>query len=286
MQNPGTPIDPRSHLREADGLRYAYAVLSRRSGGISLGVNLNWNNACNWRCVYCQVPGLVLGKAPTVELERLRTEFEGLLDSILAGHWQASRVPPVRGELKDVAFSGNGEPTSSPQFPEAVELVGASFEQRGLVRRVPLVLITNGSMLHQPRVEAAIRRLASFGGEVWFKLDSATDAGLARMNSAHSGAARQLDNLRRCARACRTWIQSIALVREGRKPDEAEVRALELALRELRADNVPLAGVLLYGYARASHQPEAPELSALPEAELRALGARLAESGYEVRVHP
>lgn len=286
MQIPDTPTDPRSHLREADGLRYAYAVLSRRSRGISLGVNLNWNNACNWRCVYCQVPGLVLGKAPPVELARLQSEFEGLLDAILGGTWQASRVPPVQGELKDVAFSGNGEPTSSPQFPEAVELVGAALERRGLVGRVPLVLITNGSLLQQPRVEQAIRRLAGFGGEAWFKLDSATDAGIARMNSAHSGAARQLDNLRRCASACRTWVQSIALVRDGRKPDEAEVDALLAALRALRAEGVPLAGVLLYGYARASHQPEASELAALPESELRALGARLAESGYEVRVHP
>jgi wyosine [tRNA(Phe)-imidazoG37] synthetase (radical SAM superfamily) len=286
MQRSDPPVDPRTHLREADGLRYAYAVISRRSRGISLGVNLNWNNACNWRCVYCQVPGLVLGKAPPVELGRLRADFEGLLDAVLSGAWQASRVPPVHGELMDVAFSGNGEPTSSPHFPEAVELVGAALQARNLVGRVPLVLITNGSLVHQPRVEAAIRRLSDFGGEVWFKLDSATDAGIARMNSAHSGAARQLDNLRRCARACRTFVQSIALVRAGVKPDEAELRALQDALRTLHAEGVPLAGVLLYGYARASHQPEASELAALPEADLRALGARLAEAGYEVRVHP
>ena len=47
------------HDRNAAGLRYVYPVVSRRAGGVSVGINLNPNNACNWRCVYCQVPRLV-----------------------------------------------------------------------------------------------------------------------------------------------------------------------------------------------------------------------------------
>jgi len=35
------------HSRESAGLTYVYPVLSRRSGGVSVGINLNPNNACN-----------------------------------------------------------------------------------------------------------------------------------------------------------------------------------------------------------------------------------------------
>ena len=51
------------HSRDAAGLKYVYPVVSRRAEGVSVGINLNPNNACNWRCVYCQVPDLVLGAA-------------------------------------------------------------------------------------------------------------------------------------------------------------------------------------------------------------------------------
>ena len=63
------------HDRDKAGLRYVYPVVSRRACGVSIGINLNTDNACNWRCVYCQVPGLVRGAAPTVELARLEEEL-------------------------------------------------------------------------------------------------------------------------------------------------------------------------------------------------------------------
>ena len=34
--------------------RFVYAVVSRRSGGVSIGVNLNPDKYCNFDCVYCQ----------------------------------------------------------------------------------------------------------------------------------------------------------------------------------------------------------------------------------------
>ena len=49
------------HDRDVAGLTYVYPVVSRRAGGVSVGINLSPNNACNWRCVYCQVPNLQRG---------------------------------------------------------------------------------------------------------------------------------------------------------------------------------------------------------------------------------
>ena len=44
-----------AHPRSFADFRYVYPVVSRRAGGISLGVNLNLDKRCNFRCIYCQV---------------------------------------------------------------------------------------------------------------------------------------------------------------------------------------------------------------------------------------
>jgi hypothetical protein len=64
----------------------------------------------------------------------------------------------------------------------------------------------------------------------------------------------------------------------------AEQEAYLELLSELLARGVPLEGVLLYGLARPSHQPEAPELAPVPLEHLRALAARIEALGLPVRV--
>lgn len=46
----GTParqLSVHDQSRDSAGLRYVYPVVSRRAGGVSVGINLNVNNACN-----------------------------------------------------------------------------------------------------------------------------------------------------------------------------------------------------------------------------------------------
>ena len=45
----------RDHSRLFEQNLYVYPVLSRRSRGISVGINLNPDKVCNFDCVYCQV---------------------------------------------------------------------------------------------------------------------------------------------------------------------------------------------------------------------------------------
>lgn len=104
-------------------MTYVYPVVSRRAGGVSVGINLNPNNACNWRCIYCQVPGLTRGGPPPLNLSLLEAELRRMLESILNGGFMAERVPAGLRRLADIAFSGNGEPTSAPEFPAAVARV-------------------------------------------------------------------------------------------------------------------------------------------------------------------
>ena len=272
------------HDRDTAGLLYVYPVVSRRAGGVSVGVNLNPNNACNWRCNYCQVPGLVSGNAPPIDLSRLESELSGFLDAVLARGWMEEHVPEGARALKDVAFSGNGEPTSSRQFAEAVEVVVRVLRERDLVGRIEIVLITNGSFAHLPEVRRGLETMRGAGGVVWFKVDSATDAGMRAINDARTGPERQRRNLEIAARACPTWIQTLMLAIDGQAPSEAEVEAYLALVRDLVASEVPVEGVLLYGLARTSHQPEAPRLSALPREWMEAMAERIRAAGLPVRV--
>ncbi len=274
------------HDREGFGYRYVYPVVARRSRGLSIGINLLTNNACNWRCIYCQVEGLVRGPAPDVDPAQIETELSDLLQQVVRGSWLEDNVPEGSRRLNDIAFSGNGEPTSSPCFAEVVEVVGSVLEGFGLSGKVKIVVITNGSLVHKPEVQAALERLRELGGEVWFKLDSATRAGRLALNDASISDERVETNLELCARACPTRVQTIALAIDGEPPGEAELEAYLALLARAKAKAVPLVDVLLYGLERTSYQPEAPRLSKLPRAWLDAFARRIERVGFPVRVHP
>lgn len=278
-----TRLTVTDHDRDAAGLTYVYPVVSRRAGGVSVGINLNPNNACNWRCAYCQVPGLVRGAAPPVDVDRLETELRGFLGRVEREEWLRSHVEEPYRRVVDVAFSGNGEPTTSHQLPEIVERVLAVLEAEGL-GGLNKVLITNGSMMHRPWVQQAVERLGRAGGEAWFKLDSATAAGRRAINDAASSPEQARENLRTCARLCRTRIQTCVIAIDGQPPSEPEQVAYLALLAEELAAGTPIANVLLYGMARPPQQPGAERLSRLPEAWLEEFAGRIRGVGLEVVV--
>ena len=274
------------HSRESAGLRYIYPVVSRRAGGVSIGVNLNTNNACNWRCIYCQVPDLIRGAPPPVDLAGLGRELRGFLRDVLQGDFLATRVPSDARRLNDIALSGNGEPTSAAEFEQVIDLIGEIRQQAGVPESVKTVLITNGSLMQRKAVQHGVNKLAALNGEVWFKLDRATDAGMRMVNSTRTGMARVRANLAAAARLCPTWVQTCLFAIDGAGPNEAEQEAYADFLRKCRAEQIPLQGVLLYGLARQSFQPEAPRLSALSPEQLETFAQRIRALGFPVRVTP
>ncbi len=277
-------LDARRHERDSAGLVYVYPVVSRRAGGVSVGVNLNTNNACNWRCVYCQVPDLQRGRAPDVDLARLGEELRGFLDDALRGDFMLERVPEDSRRLVDVALSGNGESTSCDAFPEVVELIAEILAERGLAGSVKLRLITNGSLVGKARVQAGLLAIAKAGGEVWFKLDSATRLGTKRINDVDRDPRLAESDLRRCASLCDTWVQTCMFRMDGMAPDEAELSAYCALLERVGVSR--LKGVLLYGIARPSMQAEAQRLSPLTEVQLDRVAERLRGLGLTVTVSP
>jgi wyosine [tRNA(Phe)-imidazoG37] synthetase (radical SAM superfamily) len=272
------------HSRDSAGCVYVYPVVSRRAGGVSVGINLNPNNACNWRCVYCQVPDLKRGGAPELDLDLMESELRQLLNDIVHGDFMQERVPPEARRLNDVAFSGNGEPTSSLQFLACVERVAAVLKDFALVGKIKLVLISNGSQLDRAQVQAALALMRDLGGEVWFKLDRAPMDGFAPVNQIQMNRKQVARRLMLSAQHCPTWIQSCMFEMDGLLPDEGQILAYLDFLRLSMAEGVKLEGVLLYGLARPSMQVEAPRLKAAPALWMQQLAQRITELGLEVKL--
>ncbi len=277
-------LDTSDHSRDAAGMLYVYPVVSRRAGGVSVGVNLNPNNACNFACVYCQVPDLVRGMGPEIDLPRLQAELDEMLEDIQHGDFMETRVPEGVRVLKDVAFSGNGEPTASPQFAEAVDLVHDTLERRGLLGNIKVVLITNGTLASRPAVQRGLKKMAAMNGEAWFKLDRGTDEGIAAVNQLAVPVRKHLERLDLTARACPTWVQTCMFGLDGEPPSEEEVQAYLDALKTAQEAGTPMKGVLLYGLARPSMQPGAERLRQLDAAWMNRLGERIEALGLVCKV--
>ena len=280
------PLSVSDHSRDNAGLIYVYPVISRRAGGVSVGINLNINNACNWRCIYCQVPALRRGAPPRVDLPVLRSELSGFLQNVLKGDFFATRVPEGARRLNDIALSGNGEPTSAKEFEQVIDVIDDVRRDTGVPEAVKTVLITNGSLMQRDGVQRGVKKLAALNGEVWFKLDRATDAGMRKINNSRIGMTRVRANLAVAARLCPTWIQTCLFAIDGAGPDEAEQQAYVEFLRAGVAQRIALQGVLLYGLARQSLQPEAPRLTALPHEWLETFAQRIRALGLAVKVTP
>lgn len=272
------------HSRDSAGMRYVYPVVSRRAGGVSIGINLNINNSCNWRCVYCQVPALKLGSAPEVDLTLLENELRGFLLELLHGEFMQQRVPEEARRINDIALSGNGEPTSAKEFMQVVALVGKLQQELSLPPSIKLVLITNGSLMHRPYVQQGLQQMAKFRGEVWFKLDRASTTGMQVVNNTQLSIDKVRKNLVTAITICPTWLQTCWFKLDGSPPCRQDEDDYIDFISGLLHENIRPQGVLLYSLARPSLQIEAPRLAILSDQEMEAFAERIRALGVVVRV--
>ncbi|MGR9072546.1 MAG: radical SAM protein [Gammaproteobacteria bacterium] len=272
------------HSRDAAGLKYVYPVISRRAGGLSVGINFNTDNACNWRCIYCQVPDLKRGSAPPPDFDRLRRELTDFLQYVLHGSfYEDYRVDEGRRVIRDIAISGNGEPTSLKEFDKAISIISDVVSSAGIPNDFNVVLITNGSLMRRQSVRRGLALLNEIGGRVWFKLDSATPEGRIRINNAAISQERVIGNLTISASLCQTWLQTCLLDFDGRGFERRERLAYLDLLRKLKG-LAEIRGVLLYTTARPPLQPEAGSIRKLPLAVLESFAREIEELGFEVSV--
>ena len=276
-----------NHDRNKLGLTYIYPVLSRRAGGLSIGINLNINNACNWSCIYCQVPNLIRGSAPPVNLDKLGHELRNFLADVIHGDFYArEEVPDELQLIKDIAISGNGEPTTANEFDQVIRLVELVLKEYGLLNAIKCVLITNGSMVNREHVKKGLRKLAKINGEVWFKIDSATPTGIAKINQIRGSSTSMLKRLKIAADLCPTWIQTCVFSYNNKPPSDTEVNAYIHLLKAALYREIPIKGVLLYGVERESQQVDAKHIKKLPEAWLQDFALKMNELSLDIKLTP
>jgi wyosine [tRNA(Phe)-imidazoG37] synthetase (radical SAM superfamily) len=274
------------HRRELGANAYVYPVVSRRSGGLSVGINLNPDKICNFDCPYCQVDRTSPAKIKSVDTVRLMKELDALLTLAQGGEiWELppfDTVDPAHRRLCDIAFSGDGEPTSFGPLAELIDDVAALRNSRSF-SQTPLVLITNASLFHKPRVALALERLAAHGGRVWAKLDAGTQAYFQWVCGSQHDLSAIVENIRRAAVQHPLSIQSMFLKCEGQAAEDTELQAWTERLRQIQAGGGQIEGVQVYTVAR---KPADARLTALSEAELEGIAQRARGLGLKAEVFP
>ena len=272
-------LDFKDHRRELESNRYVYAVVSRRARGLSIGVNLNPDKACNFDCPYCQVDRKTPGGPSRIDVARLVSELEALLERASGDLWALPPFDSVAKELRrvaDIAFAGDGEPTTPAEFPRAAQ---AARELRDrLAPGVPLRLLTNATLFHKERVRAA---LAAFD-ELWCKLDAGTEAYFQLVDGTRLPFQRILDNLLLVARERPIVIQAMLLALDGTGPDDAEIAAWVERMREIVSGGGRIDHVQVYSVARTPSDPRCGPL--VPE-RLEAIAASARAAGLPASVY-
>jgi len=261
----------RDHRRTFSENLYVYAVVSRRSKGVSIGVNLNPDKVCNFDCVYCQVDRRTPPLVRDVDLPRLLQELEDTIELVQSGRlFEMERfagTPAALRRLNDIAFSGDGEPTTCPQFLDVVR-AAAVIKRRRDLEDVKLVLITNATRFHHPLVREALRLLDANQGEIWAKLEAGTEEYYRAVDRTTIPFARVLANITEAAQARPIIIQAMFLKMHGTPPPPPELAAFCDRLKEITQAGGQIKLVQVYTVARV---PAEDWVGPLSNAEIDAI---------------
>jgi len=261
------------HERKFEQNRFVYPVLSRRSEGISIGVNLNPDKVCNFDCIYCQVDRTSQSETQFVETAALLEELGSVLDLCASGAiFETEKfraTPPQFRRLNDIAFSGDGEPTTFKNFDEIVAACAQLKRERGL-DGVKMVLITNASMFHRPHVQRGTAILDQNNGEIWAKLEAGTEEYFQLVDRTPIPFRQILDNITAAAKLRPLVIQALFMRVAGEPPPAAELDAFCDRLNEIKAAEGQLKLIQVYTVAR---KPTESYVTPLSDTEVDAIVA-------------
>ncbi len=264
--------DHSRHWRENT---FVYPVLSRRSRGVSIGVNLNPDKVCNFDCIYCQVDRRSEAETRFVATDQLLAEIDAMLEHVSSGALFAenpfSTVPAELQRLNDIAFSGDGEPTTYRNFDQIVADVAALKQRHGL-DDVKMVLITNASMFHRPACREALRILDANNGEIWAKLDAGTPEYYQLIERTKIPFERILENITEAARERPLVLQSLFMRVAGDGPPPGEIDAYCGRINDIHAAGGRIKLAQIYTVARP---PAESFVTPLTDAEVDAIAEQV-----------
>jgi histidinol dehydrogenase len=175
---------------------------------------------------------------------RERPWYHGLPDELL--------------QLRHVALSGDGEPTLSPKFPEALQAV-VHVRALGGFPFFKLVLITNATGLDLPHVQAGLKYFTR-SDEIWAKLDGGTQAYINKVNQADVPLEKILSNILMIGRQRPVIIQSLFPAINDEEPPLEEIEQYARRLRELKNAGADISLVQIYSATRPSVSSECGHL--------------------------
>ncbi|MDR1956204.1 MAG: radical SAM protein [Treponema sp.] len=257
-------IGPIENHRGREAGTLVYPVYSRRSQGLSLGINLFPDHKqCSFDCPYCEVfPFEQDIRFSVADME------QQLLNELV-------RVRKQGIPVRDICFSGNGEPSCSSDFPRALE--AAARIRDASAPEASLVLITNGTGLFNDHTFELLCRAASQGLKIWLKLDAGTPAWYALMARSAVSFERLILKIKEAVGRAPVTIQTMLCMVQGTPPPAAEAAAWERLVVELAgigaAAGQGIEAIQIYGKARPA--PQDPLAEALPVAYLEARAASL-----------
>jgi len=272
-----------SHPRRWRQFRYVYPVISRRSGGLSIGINLTPDATCNFNCVYCCADRSVPRRVAPLDLDVLEAELRDMVAkrAQLFSEPEFQQVPAELRRLNDIAFSGDGEPTIVPAFGNALGRVAQVRRDFGL-DDVKIVLITNACCLTRSAVVAALVQLDQSNGEIWAKLDAGSEEYFRIVSRAHVPFQQVVDGILATARVRPIVLQSLFMRLNEQPPTAAERTAYVELVRWLLAQGAQFKLVQIYTVARRTAEDFVAPLSAV---DLEALAARVRDLGVAVRAY-
>jgi len=287
-QQPGNPELKAvgDHRRQWRDCRYVYPVISRRSKGLSIGVNLNPDKSCTFGCVYCQIDRAVGRNLGEVHLAILHDELHLAIEEARGGRlWSEPRFAMIPGDLRrinDIAFSGDGEPTCVLEFDQAVE-TAAKARSDCACPEAKLVVITNATRLTSPQFLRALPILDANNGEIWAKLDAGTEEYFRRINrpAADITLEQIVADIARTARDRAVVIQTLMFRVDGADPPPAEVAAYCQRLKDILDAGGRIGLVQLYTVAR---RPAEPFVTPLPDERLDVLADTIRDSVDDIAV--
>jgi len=222
----------RQHSRRFEDFKFVYPVLSRRSHGISIGINTNPDKVCSFDCIYCQVDRSAATPAGKFDLAIAEGELRAMLEIVqsneLAKHQPFNSVPREMLRLNDIALSGDAEPTTLQNFSAIIEMIA-----RVKPRSAKIILITNAGGLERADVKRGMAIMDANDGEVWAKLDAGTGEYFRLINCTKIPFARILENIKATAKDRPIIIQSLFLKLRGRGPSADEIGAYCGRLRDI-----------------------------------------------------
>lgn len=252
IQRPGPAELAFGYPRDFLENRLVYLVISSRARGLSVGVNLNPVVKCNLRCLYCEVDRSLPPRAARFKLELMAEELLRTLrlayDGKLREHPRYAGLPDPLLRVRQVALSGDGEPTLAPDFVEAVQAV-VHVRALGRFPFFKICLVTNSTQLHQPGVKRGLKCLTR-QDEVWAKLDAGTQEYFTRVNGSTDSLEEITFNILLLARERPVVIQSLFPAINGLEPPQFEIELYALRLKHLREQGANIPLVQIYSAAR------------------------------------